>query len=100
MTDQYEASVRNDCTRWNFDCRNQPLTAVAQQIDSMLSEDNPSELLFAIVRVAIKRACREQYHSTPSMMAWHRLALDLGAVASDMQALPFGDEGDDDAEAA
>lgn len=100
MNRQYEATVRNDCARWNFKFRNQPLTAVEQQVDQMLSEDKPSELLYAIVRVAIKRACREQYHSNASMVAWYELVQAVEAVASDLQDLPFGDEGDDDAEAA
>jgi hypothetical protein len=62
----------------------------------MLSEDNPSELLFAIVRVAIKRACREQLYSDRAMVAWHEMAQAIEAVACDMQDLPFGDEGDDE----
>jgi hypothetical protein len=100
MGNQYQATVRNDCARWNFQYRHQPLTAVEQQIDSMLSEDKPSELLLAIVRVAIKRAVREQYHSNKSMVAWYELVQAVEAVACDMQDLPFGDEGDDEAEAA
>ena len=100
MTDRYESTVRNACARWSFNYRDQPLTAVEEQVDSMLSEDKPSELLLAIVRVAIQRACREQYHSNASMVAWHELVQAVEAVACDMQALPFGDEGDDDSEAA
>ena len=100
MTDRYESTVHNDCARWSFNYRDQPFTGIEQQVDSLLSEDKPSELLLAIVRVAIQRACREQYHSTPSMMAWHQLVQDVEAVACDMQALPFGDEGDDDQVAA
>jgi flagellar biosynthesis component FlhA len=101
MTDpHYKASVRNDCARWNFTYRDQPLTAVEQQIDSMMSEDKPSELLMAIVRVAIKRAVREQYYSDKSMVAWYELVQAVEAVACDMQDLPFGDEGDDESEAA
>lgn len=100
MSNHYQAEVRNACARWNFTYRDQPLTAVEEQVDSMLSEDKPSELLMAIVRVAIKRACREQYHSNASMVAWHEMVQAVEAVACDMQALPFGDEGDDEAEAA
>ena len=100
MTDRYESEVVNECARWGFTYRHQSLTIIEQQVDSLLSEDNPSELLHAIVRIAIQRACREQYHSTPSMCAWHQLAHDVEAVACDMQDLPFGDEGDDEAVAA
>ena len=100
MTDRYESEVANECARWGFTYRHQSLTIIEQQVDSLLSEDNPSELLHAIVRVAIQRACREQYHSNASMVAWHELVQAVEAVACDMQALPFGDEGDDEAEAA
>ena len=100
MTDRYESTVRNTCSRWSFNYRDQPFTGIEQQVDSLLSEDNPSELLLAIVRVAIQRACREQYHSNASMVAWHELVQAVEAVACDMQALPFGDEGDDDQVAA
>jgi hypothetical protein len=54
----------------------------------------------AIVRVAIKRAVREQYHSDKSMVAWYELVQAVEAVACDMQDLPFGDEGDDESEVA
>ena len=100
MTDRYESTVHNDCARWRFNYREQPFTGIEQQVDALLSEDKPSELLMAIVRVAIQRACREQYHSTPSMMAWHELVQAVEAVACDMQNLPFGDEGDDERVAA